>query len=104
MVDCGRADFFVCLGGSVTDIYAPLLSAVNFAAVISDITSVASLVVAVLVAIRAVRFIYEVVGGGDQWEGSEAAEEGADLCGDTFIGQDGQAYSYDGEQWHDVGP
>lgn len=44
-----------------TDPYAGLVTAVNFTSVITDVVSVGALVVAVLVAIRAVRFIYSIV-------------------------------------------
>lgn len=43
------------------DPYATLISAVDFTSVTADVISVAALVVAVLVAIRAVRFIFGIV-------------------------------------------
>lgn len=43
------------------DPYASLLSAVNFSNVTTDVVAVAALVVVVLVAIRAVRFIFQIV-------------------------------------------
>lgn len=43
------------------DPYAALVSAVSFTTVITDVVAVAALVVAVLVAIRAVRFIFAIV-------------------------------------------
>jgi hypothetical protein len=43
------------------DPYASLISAVNFTSVTTDVVAVAALVVAVLVAIRAVRFIFGIV-------------------------------------------
>jgi hypothetical protein len=46
---------------SSTDPYSSLVSAVNFSTVTTDVVSVGALVVAVLVAIRAVRFIYTIV-------------------------------------------
>lgn len=44
-----------------SDPYATLLSAVQFTNVTSDVIAVAALVVVVLVAIRAVRFIFQIV-------------------------------------------
>jgi len=44
-----------------TDPYAALVSAVDFTDVQTDVLAVAALVVAVLVAIRAIRFIYSIV-------------------------------------------
>jgi hypothetical protein len=46
---------------SASDPYAALVSAVSFTSVITDVVAVAALVIAVLVAIRAVRFIYSIV-------------------------------------------
>lgn len=43
------------------DPYASLVSAVNFSNVTTDVVAVGALVVAVLVAVRAVRFIYGIV-------------------------------------------
>ena len=43
------------------DPYSSLVTAVNFTTVTTDVVSVGALVVAVLVAIRAVRFIYTIV-------------------------------------------
>lgn len=44
-----------------SDPYSALVSAVNFTSVTTDVVAVAALVVAVLVAVRAVRFIYSIV-------------------------------------------
>ena len=46
---------------ATSDPYSTLVSAVNFTTVTTDVVSVAALVVAVLVAIRAIRFIYSIV-------------------------------------------
>jgi len=43
------------------DPYAALITAVDFTTVTTDVVAVAALVVAVLVAVRAVRFIYSIV-------------------------------------------
>lgn len=43
------------------DPYASLISAVNFSTVTTDVVAVAALVVAVLVAIRGIKFIYKIV-------------------------------------------
>ena len=51
---------------SASDPYAALVSAVSFGTVAGDVIAVGALVIAVLVAIRAVRFIYLVVGDYDQ--------------------------------------
>lgn len=44
-----------------TDPLGSLVTAVNFSNVTTDVVSVAALVVAVMVAIRGVRFIYQIV-------------------------------------------
>ena len=44
-----------------SDPYAALITAVNFSSVTTDVIAVAALVVVVLVAIRAVRFIFQIV-------------------------------------------
>lgn len=66
-----RAAMLTIMGGALlspawatsgtTDPYSGLVTAVNFTSVITDVISVGALVVAVLVAIRAVRFIYSIV-------------------------------------------
>jgi hypothetical protein len=49
------------VAAQATDPYATLLAAVDFTSVTTDVIAVAALVVVVLVAIRAVRFIYGIV-------------------------------------------
>jgi len=46
---------------SATDPYAALITAIDFTSVTTDVIAVAALVVVVLVALRAVRFIYSIV-------------------------------------------
>jgi hypothetical protein len=52
---------FAPLSAFAVDQYATLISAVDFTSVTTDVIAVAALVVAVLVALRAVRFIFSIV-------------------------------------------
>ena len=52
---------FAFATSATSDPYSTLVSAVNFSTVTTDVVTVAAAVVAVLVAIRGVRFIYSIV-------------------------------------------